>query len=110
MSILIILFGQLVVLVFIAGLTFGMHIFIVLHLGCVLFLCWGKIISRIIGYGLLLAYLKLTVQYTVFAENLLVTKDVIKVADFGLAREVCSRPPYTDYVSTRWYVVTKAMH
>jgi len=36
-------------------------------------------------------------------ENLLVTKDVIKVADFGLAREVCSRPPYTDYVSTRWY-------
>ncbi|KAJ7558175.1 hypothetical protein O6H91_04G027300 [Diphasiastrum complanatum] len=36
-------------------------------------------------------------------ENLLVTKDVIKVADFGLVREVCSRPPYTDYVSTRWY-------
>lgn len=38
------------------------------------------------------------------AENLLVTKEVIKVADFGLAREVRSRPPYTDYVSTRWYV------
>eukprot|EP01018_Ginkgo_biloba_P007416 Gb_12807 [translate_table: standard] len=36
-------------------------------------------------------------------ENLLVTKDVIKIADFGLAREVCSRPPYTEYVSTRWY-------
>lgn len=36
-------------------------------------------------------------------ENLLVTKDVIKVADFGLAREVRSCPPYTDYVSTRWY-------
>lgn len=36
-------------------------------------------------------------------ENLLVTKDVIKVADFGLAREVVSCPPYTDYVSTRWY-------
>ncbi|XP_024363189.1 cyclin-dependent kinase F-4 isoform X2 [Physcomitrium patens] len=36
-------------------------------------------------------------------ENLLVTKDVIKVADFGLAREVQSSPPYTDYVSTRWY-------
>ncbi|CAI5477447.1 unnamed protein product [Closterium sp. Yama58-4] len=36
-------------------------------------------------------------------ENLLVTKDVIKVADFGLAREVRSRPPFTDYVSTRWY-------
>eukprot|EP00262_Sarcandra_glabra_P003059 TRINITY_DN1350_c0_g1_i2.p1 TRINITY_DN1350_c0_g1~~TRINITY_DN1350_c0_g1_i2.p1 ORF type:complete len:445 (-),score=68.76 TRINITY_DN1350_c0_g1_i2:131-1465(-) len=36
-------------------------------------------------------------------ENLLVTKDLIKIADFGLAREVCSKPPYTEYVSTRWY-------
>lgn len=39
------------------------------------------------------------------AENLLVSKDVIKVADFGLAREISSLPPYTEYVSTRWYVV-----
>ncbi|KAK9944728.1 hypothetical protein M0R45_010282 [Rubus argutus] len=36
-------------------------------------------------------------------ENLLVTNDVLKVADFGLAREVSSMPPYTEYVSTRWY-------
>ncbi|XP_027348553.1 cyclin-dependent kinase F-4-like isoform X3 [Abrus precatorius] len=36
-------------------------------------------------------------------ENLLVTKDIIKVADFGLAREISSQPPYTEYVSTRWY-------
>ncbi|XP_077229546.1 protein kinase superfamily protein isoform X2 [Tasmannia lanceolata] len=36
-------------------------------------------------------------------ENLLVTGDVIKIADFGLVREVMSKPPYTDYVSTRWY-------
>ncbi|KAJ8899296.1 hypothetical protein K2173_018270 [Erythroxylum novogranatense] len=36
-------------------------------------------------------------------ENLLVTKDVLKIADFGLAREVLSLPPYTEYVSTRWY-------
>lgn len=35
-------------------------------------------------------------------ENLLVTNDVIKIADFGLVREVSSVPPYTDYVSTRW--------
>ena len=35
------------------------------------------------------------------AENLLVNKDQIKIADFGLAREIRSRPPYTDYVSTR---------
>ncbi|XP_059660080.1 serine/threonine-protein kinase MHK isoform X3 [Cornus florida] len=36
-------------------------------------------------------------------ENLLVTNDIIKIADFGLAREVSSMPPFTDYVSTRWY-------
>nr|CAD1840928.1 unnamed protein product [Ananas comosus var. bracteatus] len=36
-------------------------------------------------------------------ENLLITKDVIKLADFGLAREISSEPPYTEYVSTRWY-------
>ncbi|KAL0244491.1 hypothetical protein GEMRC1_008575 [Eukaryota sp. GEM-RC1] len=36
-------------------------------------------------------------------ENLLVSKDVVKLADFGLAREIRSRPPFTEYVSTRWY-------
>lgn len=35
-------------------------------------------------------------------ENLLCSgPDLVKIADFGLAREVRSRPPYTDYVSTR---------
>ncbi|XP_065161851.1 serine/threonine-protein kinase MAK-like [Atheta coriaria] len=29
--------------------------------------------------------------------------DLVKIADFGLVREIRSRPPYTDYVSTRWY-------
>ncbi|KAH9599416.1 Protein kinase domain [Trypanosoma melophagium] len=43
-------------------------------------------------------------------ENLLIKKDptstpqeVIKLADFGLVKEIRTRPPYTDYVSTRWY-------
>ncbi|KAI8332128.1 kinase-like domain-containing protein [Chlamydoabsidia padenii] len=43
-------------------------------------------------------------------ENLLVnttqgepTQLTIKLADFGLARELKSKAPYTDYVSTRWY-------
>ncbi|XP_019188617.1 PREDICTED: serine/threonine-protein kinase MHK isoform X2 [Ipomoea nil] len=36
-------------------------------------------------------------------ENILVTNDIMKIADFGLAREVSSMPPFTDYVSTRWY-------
>lgn len=36
-------------------------------------------------------------------ENLLMTGHTVKIADFGLARELRSRPPYTEYVSTRWY-------
>jgi len=36
-------------------------------------------------------------------ENLLVSDDLVKIADFGLAREIRSKPPYTGYVSTRWY-------
>ena len=28
---------------------------------------------------------------------------IIKLADFGLARETKSKPPYTEYVATRWY-------
>mmetsp|Transcript_83270 Transcript_83270/g.146830 ORF Transcript_83270/g.146830 Transcript_83270/m.146830 type:complete len:400 (-) Transcript_83270:157-1356(-) len=36
-------------------------------------------------------------------ENLLTKGDVLKIADFGLAREIRSRPPFTEYVSTRWY-------
>lgn len=28
---------------------------------------------------------------------------IVKLADFGLARETNSKPPYTEYVSTRWY-------
>lgn len=31
------------------------------------------------------------------------TSYLVKLADFGLAREIRSRPPYTSYVSTRWY-------
>ena len=37
-------------------------------------------------------------------ENLLINNDgSLKIADFGLAREIRSMPPYTDYISTRWY-------
>ena len=36
-------------------------------------------------------------------ENLLIHKDTVKIGDFGLAREIRSRPPYTEYISTRWY-------
>jgi male germ cell-associated kinase len=41
-------------------------------------------------------------------ENLLIRREpsgeeVLKLADFGLVKEIRSRPPFTDYVSTRWY-------
>eukprot|EP00826_Nyctotherus_ovalis_P056228 TRINITY_DN7549_c0_g3_i1.p1 TRINITY_DN7549_c0_g3~~TRINITY_DN7549_c0_g3_i1.p1 ORF type:complete len:240 (-),score=74.42 TRINITY_DN7549_c0_g3_i1:15-734(-) len=36
-------------------------------------------------------------------ENLMMQGGLLKIADFGLAREVRSKPPFTDYVSTRWY-------
>lgn len=36
-------------------------------------------------------------------ENILFHNMNVKICDFGLAREIRSRPPYTDYVSTRWY-------
>ncbi|KAJ1499121.1 hypothetical protein HMI55_004570 [Coelomomyces lativittatus] len=39
-------------------------------------------------------------------ENLLMQSHqglITKIADFGLARELRSRPPYTEYISTRWY-------
>ncbi|PHU19841.1 Cyclin-dependent kinase F-3 [Capsicum chinense] len=42
-------------------------------------------------------------------ENLLVSKDIIKVVDFGLAWEINSQPPYTKYVSTRWYRAPKIL-
>uniref|UniRef100_A0A915AE96 non-specific serine/threonine protein kinase n=1 Tax=Parascaris univalens TaxID=6257 RepID=A0A915AE96_PARUN len=35
--------------------------------------------------------------------------ELVKIADFGLAREIRSRPPFTDYVSTRWYVTSLGM-
>ncbi|RKP20577.1 Pkinase-domain-containing protein [Rozella allomycis CSF55] len=36
-------------------------------------------------------------------ENLMTSGTTLKIADFGLAKEIRSLPPYTEYVSTRWY-------
>ena len=37
-------------------------------------------------------------------ENILVAgENTLKLADFGVAREIRSRPPYTRYIGTRWY-------
>ncbi|XP_023290152.1 MAPK/MAK/MRK overlapping kinase [Orussus abietinus] len=36
-------------------------------------------------------------------ENILLRGDVVKLADLGSIRGIYSRPPYTEYISTRWY-------
>jgi len=36
-------------------------------------------------------------------ENILVKDEVLKLADFGSCRSVYTKPPYTEYISTRWY-------
>lgn len=36
-------------------------------------------------------------------ENLLEFKNTVKIADFGLAKQTHLNPPFTEYVSTRWY-------
>lgn len=38
-------------------------------------------------------------------ENILIDPITLnlKIADLGLAREIRARPPYTEYISTRWY-------
>ena len=37
-------------------------------------------------------------------ENLLCSKNIVKIADFGLSKIVnCDTTHYTNYISTRWY-------
>ncbi|KRX01640.1 Protein kinase-like domain [Pseudocohnilembus persalinus] len=36
-------------------------------------------------------------------ENILITENQVKLADFGSCRGLNQPPPYTEYISTRWY-------
>ena len=42
-------------------------------------------------------------------ENMLEHNGTVKLADFGLAREIRAKPPFTEYVSTRWYRAPEAL-
>ncbi|XP_005465195.1 MAPK/MAK/MRK overlapping kinase isoform X1 [Oreochromis niloticus] len=36
-------------------------------------------------------------------ENILIKQNILKLGDFGSCRSVYSKPPHTEYISTRWY-------
>ena len=36
-------------------------------------------------------------------ENILIRNDQVKLADFGSCKGIYSKPPFTEYISTRWY-------
>jgi len=36
-------------------------------------------------------------------DRLMLGSTSVKISDFGLCREINSMPPYTEYISTRWY-------
>uniref|UniRef100_A0A1A8G391 MOK protein kinase n=1 Tax=Nothobranchius korthausae TaxID=1143690 RepID=A0A1A8G391_9TELE len=36
-------------------------------------------------------------------ENILIKHNILKLGDFGSCRSVYSKPPHTEYISTRWY-------
>jgi len=36
-------------------------------------------------------------------ENILIKDEVLKLADLGSCRGIYSKPPFTEYISTRWY-------
>ncbi|KAG5475763.1 hypothetical protein CUR178_03476 [Leishmania enriettii] len=76
--------------------------------------------APLIPYPLVKSYMRQMLQALVYIhkrgyfhrdmkpENLLIRKEpsgdeVLKLADFGLIKDIRSRPPFTDYVSTRWY-------
>lgn len=74
-------------------------------------ICTGWVIFTEISRWVALPYILFVKQHlhteihgtSTQPENLLTNGDIVKIADFGLAREIRSRPPYTEYVSTRWY-------
>ncbi|GAU88515.1 hypothetical protein RvY_01202-1 [Ramazzottius varieornatus] len=61
-------------------------------------------ISGQVLYGLQYLHEKGFFHRDLKPENILCNgTEVVKIADFGQARLIRSRPPYTEYVSTRWY-------
>lgn len=64
-----------------------------------------KGILRQVASGLAYIHEKKFIHRDIKPENLLCKNGLstIKIADFGLSKEIDSKPPFTDYVATRWY-------
>jgi renal tumor antigen len=43
------------------------------------------------------------IAHNIYSENILLTGDTVKLADLGSCRGIYSKPPFTEYISTRWY-------
>ena len=57
-------------------------------------------------YKIILNYLRVSCNKSKLSMlfDILFKDDVVKLADFGSCRGVYSKQPYTEYISTRWYV------
>jgi serine/threonine protein kinase len=62
-----------------------------------------KMFIKAIASALKHAHDKNIVHLDIKPENILISGDVVKLADFGSCRGIYSKPPFTEYISTRWY-------
>lgn len=42
-------------------------------------------------------------HFLFYRENILLMGDTVKLADLGSCRGLYNKPPFTEYISTRWY-------
>ena len=47
--------------------------------------------------------MNLCLCFNLNSENILIKDDFLKLADLGSCKGIYSKPPFTEYISTRWY-------
>ncbi|KAI8841764.1 kinase-like domain-containing protein, partial [Chytridium lagenaria] len=63
----------------------------------------GKVYMHQICKGLEYMHGKGIFHRDIKPENILIKDTVVKIGDFGSCRGIHSKPPYTEYIATRWY-------